>query len=80
MNQTNDAVKEDRLVKVLKSAFMDYQGKVLADGPIFTKRVVIQELFNDYRYVQVYFHNMSFHFSPVKFSPYRFKNELIGFV
>ena len=66
MNQTNDALKEDGTMKTLMSAFTGYQGKVLVYGPKFTKHVVIQELLNEYRYVQVYFHNMSFHFSKTR--------------
>jgi hypothetical protein len=74
VNQTKDALKEYGIMKTLRCAFMDYQGNVLADDSKFTKRVMIQELFKEYRCVQVYFHNMSFHFSPVKISPYRVKN------
>jgi len=44
MNQTKDAIKEYGFMKTLRSAFTDYQGNVLADDPIFTKRVVIQKL------------------------------------
>jgi len=75
VNQTNDALMEDRNTKILKSEFTEYQGKVLADGPKFTKRAVTQELWKEYRYVQVYFYNTSFHISPVNISPYRVKNE-----
>lgn len=80
MNQTKDAPKEDGIMKTLRSAFKSYQGKILADGPKFTKSVVIHKLLDEYRYVQVYFHNISFHFSPVKISPYHVKMTRIGFV
>ena len=68
-------------METLRSAFTGYQGNVLADGPKITKRVVIQELLNEYRYVQIYFHNKFFFtFRPSRFQLIALKMMRIGFV